>query len=114
MSYPKDLDEYTQAELEAEIELRSKRRAAGLCDYCNRRAGTSPACKFPERHFMVTDEGTRRLIVGHLDDLDSVHMTRVLYAINALLWSKTTAQVAVLSLDACRDAYLKEVDREQK
>jgi len=48
----KDIDEYTDQELLAEIALRHKRRQAGLCDYCNR-GYTEAACKFPERHQMI-------------------------------------------------------------
>lgn len=49
MSYPMDLDEYTEKALRAELKLRADRRAAGRCDYCNRTPETNP-CRFPERH----------------------------------------------------------------
>jgi hypothetical protein len=49
VSYPKDLDEYTEAELKAELERRQKAREAGLCDYCGRQP-SQPACRFPERY----------------------------------------------------------------
>ena len=45
----KTLDEYTDAQLEAELERRRWRRNAGLCDYCER-PPTDPPCRFPERH----------------------------------------------------------------
>lgn len=49
MSYRKDLDEYTDDQLQAELTMRRSRRAEGRCDYCNRRYDASP-CRFPERH----------------------------------------------------------------
>lgn len=49
MMYPKDLDEYTQHELERELERRRRLRAEGFCDYCLRRSHL-PSCKFPDRH----------------------------------------------------------------
>lgn len=49
MSYPRDLDEYSENELLEEIERRRTVRERGLCDYCGRKPTTSP-CKFPERH----------------------------------------------------------------
>ena len=50
MSYPLDLDEYTTAQLEAELTERKKKFAAGVCSYCARDHGKRPACKFPRRH----------------------------------------------------------------
>lgn len=78
MSYMKDIDEYSEAELQRELDRRRERRTAGNCDYCNRELGSRwrqldprkfdphvrpwPAvteensllgcCKFPERHDM--------------------------------------------------------------
>lgn len=49
MSLPRDLDEIPETELLAELLLRAKRRADGLCDYCKRPRLCSP-CKFPGRH----------------------------------------------------------------
>lgn len=48
MSYPRDLDEYTEEELRAELRRREAFRALGLCDYCGRPALTT--CRFPDRH----------------------------------------------------------------
>jgi hypothetical protein len=53
MSYPLDLDEYSERSLQAELELRASLRSQGLCDYC-RQTGDKPACKFPERHKLAT------------------------------------------------------------
>lgn len=50
MSYPMSLDEYTDAELQAELDRRYRDRRAGKCDYCHRPFTSMPACKFPERH----------------------------------------------------------------
>ena len=49
MSYPKDLDEYSEKELVAELNRRFVARSRGVCDYCGR-PPEAPACKFPERH----------------------------------------------------------------
>ena len=49
MSYPMDLDEYTEAQLTAEIRKRKELRAAGLCDYCERPPTATP-CKMTSRH----------------------------------------------------------------
>ncbi len=49
MSYVKDLDEYTDAELQAELEQRKNDRNAGKCDYCHRHY-TETTCRFKERH----------------------------------------------------------------
>lgn len=49
MSYLKDLEEYTDAELEAEIRRRRSLMFQGLCSYCGRRPSLTP-CRFPERH----------------------------------------------------------------
>jgi hypothetical protein len=43
------LDQYTEVELQHELERRLNARNHGLCDYCNRPPDTPP-CKFPERH----------------------------------------------------------------
>lgn len=50
MSYPMDLEEYTTAQLQKELDERKKRHAAGVCSYCVRDHGRLPACKFPKRH----------------------------------------------------------------
>lgn len=49
MSYPMDLDDYTDQELLTELKERAEKRAMGLCDYCGRKPTTSP-CKYPKRH----------------------------------------------------------------
>ena len=49
MSYPKDLDEYTDDELKDELGRRKQLMLKGLCTYCNR-PGETPTCKFPDRH----------------------------------------------------------------
>lgn len=49
MSYPRDLDEISQAELEQEITRRILLRIEGKCDYCERPVDADP-CRFPERH----------------------------------------------------------------
>lgn len=49
MSYPIDLDEYTDRQLNDEIVRRAKLKAEGRCDYCGR-LGDMPTCRFTERH----------------------------------------------------------------
>jgi hypothetical protein len=49
VSYPKDIDEMTEAELLGELRLRESRRANGWCDYCCHYSHESP-CRFPKRH----------------------------------------------------------------
>ncbi len=53
MSYPIDLDEYSDRDLKAELQRRRAADEKGLCTYCGRRKGLVPACKFPERHAVV-------------------------------------------------------------
>lgn len=52
MSYPKDIDDYEDKDLLAELALRAMRRERGVCDYC-RRFSNDPPCKFPARHRMA-------------------------------------------------------------
>lgn len=49
MSYPRELEEYDDEELKAEIERRGEAAKKKLCSYCNRKI-TASACRFPERH----------------------------------------------------------------
>ncbi len=64
---PRDLDEYSRAELHAELARRDEALANLLCDYCNR-PGTATACKFPERHSLAIQVAQRmhRINVGTL------------------------------------------------
>ncbi len=45
----RNLAEYSEEELVAELTRRATLRAASLCDYCERARNTL-TCKFPERH----------------------------------------------------------------
>lgn len=67
MSYLKDLDEYTTAELEAELASREVCRNRGVCDYC-RRSPNTPPCRFPDRHAGgVGRHGLKWLLInGHI------------------------------------------------
>jgi hypothetical protein len=49
MSYPCDIDEMTEKELEEELKRRARARERGLCDYCGRKP-TVPVCRMAERH----------------------------------------------------------------
>jgi hypothetical protein len=50
MSYPKDLEEYTDEQLAEEQHRRQLCRRAGKCSYCNRPLRSEPACKMNELH----------------------------------------------------------------
>lgn len=50
MGYSLDLDEYAEERLLGELTHRAKLRDAGKCDYCGRKQGVDPSCKFPDRH----------------------------------------------------------------
>ena len=64
MSYPRDLDELSEEELVAELSRRGRCRNSGLCDYCGRKLGIAPACRFPERHrpSVTTDESKAEIL----------------------------------------------------
>lgn len=49
MSYPISLDEFSEKDLNAELERRRRLRDQGKCDYCQQ-LGNTPDCKFPDRH----------------------------------------------------------------
>lgn len=49
MSHFRDIDEYTEAQLRAELERRASLRERGLCDYCGQAQSAKP-CRFPDRH----------------------------------------------------------------
>jgi hypothetical protein len=49
VSYPKDLEDYTDQQLLEEILRRAKLRADGVCDYCGSPA-TKPTCAHVYRH----------------------------------------------------------------
>lgn len=53
MGYPKDLDDYTDAELKAELKRRVALREKGLCSYCKRSVKLS-TCRYPDRHHSNT------------------------------------------------------------
>lgn len=50
MSYPRDLDDYTDLELHKELVRRIEARARGECDYCRQWAAGAPPCRYPWRH----------------------------------------------------------------
>lgn len=49
MSYPRDLDEISSAELVAELGRRLRLESHGKCSYCAQPM-TLARCRFPERH----------------------------------------------------------------
>lgn len=50
MGYPRDLADYTAAELLRELQRRDACRANGLCDYCGAALGSRPVCRYAARH----------------------------------------------------------------
>lgn len=50
MSYHVGLDEMRETELRAELARRENARAHNRCDYCGRIIGSTPACRFADRH----------------------------------------------------------------
>lgn len=63
MSYLKDLDEYTTAELEAELARREAANKKSCCDYCGRPRDSKP-CRYPSRHIGVIDGPTFIFVNG--------------------------------------------------
>jgi len=59
MSYPRDLEEYSEVELQDELKRRQNARDHGFCDYCGRRFDTPP-CKFPWRHYTACPKPVKR------------------------------------------------------
>ena len=53
MSYPKDLDEYTEDQLREELARRQSLRDENLCDYCGQ-PGNSPLCRMRDRHMLAS------------------------------------------------------------
>ena len=49
MSYPRDLDDYSEKELRDEISRREVLAKKGLCTYCEGKRNTTP-CQYPARH----------------------------------------------------------------
>ena len=50
MGFPRDLDEYPEKTLRAELRRRREARRNGRCDYCGGFPNSAATCKFPERH----------------------------------------------------------------
>lgn len=50
MSYARDLDEISTAELKAELADREAAKAKGLCAYCRRPPNSKPECKMRYMH----------------------------------------------------------------
>ncbi len=55
MSYPRNIDEYPDEDLESELRRRKEARQTGLCDYCNRYANLAP-CNMADRHELARKE----------------------------------------------------------
>lgn len=49
MGYAKELDEYTDEELAAEMQRRAEHAMEGRCSYCTR-SGVEPPCRYPQIH----------------------------------------------------------------
>lgn len=50
MSYPRDLDEISTAELKEELRRRRQSAATGCCCYCGRKTWSIPDCKMIDMH----------------------------------------------------------------
>ena len=59
VSYPRDLDEFTEEELREKLARREECRARGVCDYCEKN-GNAPKCRFPRRHPSRTKRAVKR------------------------------------------------------
>lgn len=55
MSYPMDLDDYSDERLGEELQRRYGCRQSGTCDYCGRALRSEPACSKPQRRDMTGD-----------------------------------------------------------
>ena len=60
MSYPKDLYEYSDEDLEEEISRRKTYRSKGMCDYCLRPALSTKFCNKQRRHDIARDHAHRK------------------------------------------------------
>ncbi len=65
MSYPMDLDQYSEAALKDELERRRKLRADGRCDYCGQPT-TLPPCRFRARHQMPTPRDKHQNVTRYI------------------------------------------------
>lgn len=74
MSYLKDLDDYSTAELEAELARRETASKQGLCDYCNRPHATEP-CRYPKRHVGVPDAPSYIFVNGRRVRIDESYLS---------------------------------------
>lgn len=104
MGYPKDLDEYTDEQLQGELRQRRKDRDEGKCDYCHRHYTTGP-CRFKERH---TRAGERFYKGWRADDFNSNWITAEsedkIHAININRYNGST------TLFNCNDGMSNQVD----
>ncbi len=60
MSYPRDLEDYDDDELFAELKVRAKARLQGKCDYC-KQTPEKEACRYADRHAMAGKDLDLRL-----------------------------------------------------
>ena len=71
MSYPKDLDDYSDETLQQELNRRERARQKGKCDYCGKPRGSEPACRLPVRH---TAKPKVDLSPGRSDEAEEAEM----------------------------------------
>jgi hypothetical protein len=62
MSYPVELDEYTDEALRAELARRHFAQREGKCSYCGRPLRSEPRCRFPERHELYAATDPRSIL----------------------------------------------------
>ena len=53
MSYPMQLDEYSEVELRKELRRRELAYICNACDYCGNKRFSTPVCRFPDRHGVI-------------------------------------------------------------
>ncbi len=55
MSYPMDLEDYSDERLSEELQRRYKARQAGNCDNCGKPLKSEPKCRRTQRHDLPGD-----------------------------------------------------------
>ena len=95
MSYPRDLEDYSDVELAEEIMRRARNRAIDRCDYCGK-TDESPACKYPQRHTTrrdpsmlvrpLTEAGAITQAISVLQHLGLLHLEQPFEVVVAICW----------------------------
>lgn len=70
MSYPKDLEEYSDQELLREVERRFGCWEDKVCSYCHRRLHSDPPCKMNALHTLGVEDALKENLLPGWDELD--------------------------------------------